>query len=106
MLQGLTRPRRIVSLMSYPGADGSAREPTRRGRDPASPSPRPRGRRRARPACSASGLAPSEWIKLIARLGEIPDPTVAQRALERGDPRQAPEQRGASTEGSEAGGDN
>jgi len=23
-----------------------------------------------------SGLAPSEWIKLIARLGEIPDPVV------------------------------
>ena len=25
----------------------------------------------------ASALTPNEWIKLIARLGEIPDPTVA-----------------------------
>jgi murein DD-endopeptidase MepM/ murein hydrolase activator NlpD len=75
MLQGLNRPRRIVSLMNYPGAAGALSDPSARTAiriDFSAPA--------ARAANVAgtlySGLAPSEWIKLIARLGEIPDPVV------------------------------
>jgi murein DD-endopeptidase MepM/ murein hydrolase activator NlpD len=75
MLQGLDRPQRIVSLMSYPGAAGalsslSARDAIRiRFAPPAAIGARAAG-------LLYSGLAPSEWIQLIARLGEIPDPIV------------------------------
>ena len=75
MLQGLNRPRRIVSLMNYPGAAGALADPSAHAAiriDFSAPA--------ARAANVAgtlySGLAPSEWIKLIARLGEIPDPVV------------------------------
>ncbi len=76
MLQGLNRPQRVISLMSYLGSLGALANPS--GRDAirvayASPSAA------AGHASSVlySGLVPSEWIKLIARLGEIPDPVVA-----------------------------
>ena len=77
MLQGLARPRRIVSLMSYPGAAGAVTSP--RAADAirvAFAAPR-RQRARTPRACSTRRWRRSEWIKLIARLGEIPDPTVA-----------------------------
>ncbi len=48
MLQGLTRPRQIVSLMSYPGAVGALTSPARGGRDP-------RQLRRGRCGSSAHG---------------------------------------------------
>jgi murein DD-endopeptidase MepM/ murein hydrolase activator NlpD len=75
MLQGLNRPRRIASLMNYPGAAGAVSDPSARAAiriDFSAPAAR------AANATGAlySGLAPSEWIKLIARLGEIPDPVV------------------------------
>jgi len=74
MLQGLSRPRRIVSQMRFPGAAAAIASPgatairvtfgTTTGVT-------------ARAAGLAdSGLTPSGWIRLIARLGEIPDPTV------------------------------
>ncbi len=75
MLQGLSRPQRIVSLMSYPGAAAALASPSATRRDPR----RLRGARRAgraRRRASDSGLTPNEWIELIDRLGEIPDPTV------------------------------
>ncbi len=78
-LQGASRPRRIVSLMSYPGASGALVEPSARADIRISFSSLPA----AGPAHTAGTLgqtlAPNEWIKLIARLGEIPDPTVAGR---------------------------
>jgi murein DD-endopeptidase MepM/ murein hydrolase activator NlpD len=75
MLQGASRPQRVLSLMSYPGAAVAAASP--RARDAihvAFSSPSGAGARAA--GASASALTPTEWIKLIARLGEIPDPTV------------------------------
>jgi Transglycosylase SLT domain len=78
-LQGVSRPRRIVSLMSYPGAGGALAEPAARNDIRISFSSLPS----AGPAHTAGALGqtltPDEWIKLIARLGEIPDPTVAGR---------------------------
>ena len=40
MLQGLARPQRIVSLMSYPGAAARVRQAERRATRSTSPSPR------------------------------------------------------------------
>jgi murein DD-endopeptidase MepM/ murein hydrolase activator NlpD len=77
MLQGASRPRRIVSSMSYPGAAGALTEPSARDDIRISFSSLS-----ARGSAHTAGtlrqtLSPDEWIKLIARLGEIPDPTVA-----------------------------
>ncbi len=76
MLEGLNRPRRIVSLTSIPGATNtfvksSARDWIRIVFGPSSGA----GARAA--SASSSPLTPNEWVKLIARLGEIPDPTVS-----------------------------
>jgi murein DD-endopeptidase MepM/ murein hydrolase activator NlpD len=74
MLQGVNRPARVLSLMSYLGADGglySASASRSIRVNYAAPSSAA-----AHSASLYSGLAPSEWIKLIARLGEIPDPAV------------------------------
>ncbi len=81
MLQGLSRPQRIVSLMSYPGAAAALASPSAagaihiafaalgtHGAQGAALSSAPSG--------DDAGLAPNEWIELIDRLGEIPDPTV------------------------------
>jgi murein DD-endopeptidase MepM/ murein hydrolase activator NlpD len=76
MLQGASRPQRIVSLLSYPGV-----KIAQTGRAGAGailvdyPTPLVRGAHAA--DAGASALSPSEWVGLIARLGEIPDPTVA-----------------------------
>jgi hypothetical protein len=75
MLEGLSKPRRIVSLTGYPGAIGATASPS--ARDAVTVSYASPGGRLAKTAsASASVLSPSGWIKLIARLGEIPDPTV------------------------------
>jgi murein DD-endopeptidase MepM/ murein hydrolase activator NlpD len=74
MLQGANRPRQIASLMSYPGALGALTEPSARDAIAVS-----FGSGRAQAAgASGSVLSPREWSKLVARLGEIPDPTVAR----------------------------
>jgi murein DD-endopeptidase MepM/ murein hydrolase activator NlpD len=76
MLQGIERPQRIVSQMSYPGAaaaiaSASASDAIQVGFGAL-------GANSAKAAASTdSGLTPEEWIQLIDRLGEIPDPTVA-----------------------------
>jgi hypothetical protein len=75
MLQGLSRPQRIVSLMSYPGADGALASAD--AADAIHVAFAALGTAGAHAAAlAAAGLSPSEWIELIDRLGEIPDPTV------------------------------
>jgi murein DD-endopeptidase MepM/ murein hydrolase activator NlpD len=81
MLQGLSRPQRIISTMSYPGAVAVARASASEAirvvyaAPPLTGTGGTGGARSA--ALSSSGLSPQEWIELIDRLGEIPDPTVA-----------------------------
>jgi murein DD-endopeptidase MepM/ murein hydrolase activator NlpD len=78
MLQGLSRPRRIISAMSFPGA--AATVTSAKAADairvifasPASALARVAG-------LAGSALSPSEWSRLVARLGEIPDPTVSSK---------------------------
>ncbi len=76
MLEGLNRPRRIVSLTSIPGTRNTLTKPSARDYIDVDFGPGETGGAHAASA-SGSALMPSEWIKLIARLGEIPDPTVA-----------------------------
>ena len=105
MLQGLSRPRRIVSLMSYPGAAAAVASPTRRGRDPRGVRARRRRQGAHAAALSASGLTPSEWIELVDRLGEIPDPTVASGHSSAAIPDGRQRESGASAEGGTGGDD-
>src|ERR1035438_575048 len=70
------KPQEIISLMRYPGIDN-----TLAMADQASqihvgfkPPSRPSA---ALAGAFSSAITPSEWIKLIARLGEIPNPVVA-----------------------------
>jgi Transglycosylase SLT domain len=78
-LQGVNRPLRIVSLTSIPGAAIALAK--RSARDYVYVAFRPLGSPSGAGAHAASTfgspLSATEWIKLIARLGEIPDPTVA-----------------------------
>jgi murein DD-endopeptidase MepM/ murein hydrolase activator NlpD len=75
MLQGLARPQRIVSLMGYPGAAAALASPSARAAIHVAFGTLGAGGARSA-ALSASGLTPNEWIELLDRLGEIPDPTV------------------------------
>ncbi len=79
-LQGTMRPSRILSLMSYPGAPIALAAPGYGGRVHVEFTPLQSGARRAGRARSAGAfstpITPGQWIQLIARLGEIPDPKV------------------------------
>jgi hypothetical protein len=74
-LQGLARPQRIVSVMSYPGVANAFATPSARDIH-VSFSP-PGGGAAHAAGVIDSALTANEWTRLIARLGEIPDPTVA-----------------------------
>jgi len=76
MLQGISRPLRIVSTMSYPGAAAAITSPSASAAIHVAFGALGVGAAHAA-SLAASGLAPNEWIELVDRLGEIPDPTVA-----------------------------
>jgi hypothetical protein len=74
-MEGVAKPERIVSQMSYPG---SANAFTRSHATDIGVSFSPLGGSVAHSAGAfGSALSGDEWTRLIARLGEIPDPTVA-----------------------------
>jgi hypothetical protein len=69
-------PHQIISLMSYPGAANTLAKADHYNHIHVGF--RPLFAQSARLAGSlSSAITPGQWIKLIARLGEIPDPTVA-----------------------------
>ena len=74
-LEGLNRPRRIISLTSIPGTTNTLAKPSARDWIYVTFRPLSGGAHAA--GALSSALTPDEWIKLIARLGEIPDPTVS-----------------------------
>jgi hypothetical protein len=75
-MQGSMKPHQIISLMSYPGADNTIAKADHF--DHIHIGFLPAGAVTASLAGSlSSAITPSQWIKLIARLGEIPDPSVA-----------------------------
>jgi len=78
MLQGLSRPKRIVSQMRYPSTSvavtsASATDAIR----VVFAAPRTGLARVA--GLYASALSPEQWNRLIARLGQIPDPAVSSK---------------------------
>ncbi len=76
MLQGVSRPRRIASLMSYPGSPGAVTSAAAAAAIQVAFAAPHSGLARIAGLYS-SALAPAQWTRLIARLGEIPDPTVS-----------------------------
>jgi hypothetical protein len=81
-LQGTMKPAQIVSALSYPGSDNTLTLPGYHGMiHMAFASPRAAGGRGARAASvSGSPLTPSQWLQLIAQIGEIPEPSVSSKA--------------------------
>ncbi|HEY2282016.1 MAG TPA: lytic murein transglycosylase [Solirubrobacteraceae bacterium] len=75
-LQGFNRPLRIVSDTNVPGSAGTVVKSSARDYVYVAFSP-PSGSGARAASAFGSALSAKEWIKLIARLGEIPDPTVA-----------------------------
>jgi len=75
-LQGSMKPHQIISLMTYPGTDNTLAMADHYNHIHVGF--RPLFAQSASLAGSlSSSITPSQWIKLIARLGEIPDPTVS-----------------------------
>jgi hypothetical protein len=78
-LQGVSKPQQIISLMSYKGRSNVLALPNHAnrveityttwiGHD-------------AKPAIPiGSGLRPGQWMKLIARIGQIPEPAIPAKA--------------------------
>ena len=80
MLQGTIKPSEIVSLTSYPDIANTVAAPDQGNAIRVEFAPlrggAASGNARAAGAFD-SGLTPGQWVQLIARLGEIPDPKVA-----------------------------
>jgi hypothetical protein len=82
-LQGTMKPAQIVSAISYPGTDNTLTLPGYRGlihvafASPLSAGASGPGARAA--TATSSPLTPSQWLQLIAQIGEIPEPDVASK---------------------------
>lgn len=75
-LQGTMKPAQIAGPIDYPGAKGVVTLPSSRTLVHVSfASPRRDGARVA--SAGGTELTPEEWVALVARLGQIPAPTVA-----------------------------
>jgi len=74
-LQGSLKPHEIISQIRYPGTDNTLASARHPDRIHVAFQPLYAVSSHLHGAFSAS-LSPTEWIQLIARLGEIPDPRV------------------------------
>ncbi|HST32113.1 MAG TPA: lytic murein transglycosylase [Solirubrobacteraceae bacterium] len=73
-LQGSMKPHQIISLMSYPGTDNTLAKADHYNHIHVGFMPFAQA---SLAGSLTSSITPGQWIKLIARLGEIPDPAVA-----------------------------
>jgi hypothetical protein len=84
-LQGTMKPAQIVSAISYPGTDNTLTLPGHRGLIHlafASAGASRTGARAGRSSIgsvSGSPLTPSQWLQLVAQIGEIPEPSVSSK---------------------------
>jgi hypothetical protein len=74
-LQGAFKPTEIVSLMSFKGQSNTISLPDHKNRIQVSYTPM-FGTNKALSAQITQILKPQQWIQLIQRLGQIPEPTV------------------------------
>jgi len=103
MLQGLSRPQRIVSLTGDPEAAAVHASPSAAHALHVSFAS-PGGKAGHAASLFAAGLTPSEWVQLVDRLGEIPDPTVGSGHSSAAIP-DAADASGSSAEGGAGGND-
>ncbi len=75
-LQGSMKPHQIISLMTYPGADNTLAMADHYNHIHVGFYPL-FAQSASLAGSLSSSITPGQWIKLIARLGEIPDPTVS-----------------------------
>jgi hypothetical protein len=75
-LQGTFKPNQIISLMSYKGQPDTLALPDHQNRIQVTYTPQ-FGTNKALSAQIASILKPGQWIQLIQRISQIPEPTVA-----------------------------
>jgi hypothetical protein len=101
-LQGSLKPHEIISQIRYPGTDNTHASVRHPDRIHVAFQPLYAVGSHLRGAFSAS-VSPSEWIQLIARLGEIPNPRVQRGPSAASIPDQAS---AAPANGREAGGHN
>jgi hypothetical protein len=73
-LQGSMKPHQIISLMSYPGTDNTLAKADHYNHIHVGFRPFAQA---SLAGSLTSSITPGQWIKLISRLGEIPDPKVA-----------------------------
>jgi hypothetical protein len=78
-LQGDLRPGQIISLMSYPGQTNTLALPDHSDRIQVAYPPLYGSNKRLSRAVD-SALKPSQWIKLIDTISQIPEPTIATTA--------------------------
>jgi soluble lytic murein transglycosylase-like protein len=76
-LQGAMRPLQIAGPTRFAGASNSVALPAYR--DAIALGYVPLGGPQAHASGFGAGLTPAQWLKLIARLGEVPDPTVSAK---------------------------
>ncbi len=101
-LQGSTRPRRIISPVAYPAAKGIVVRPSNHSYIQLVFSPPVRVQTLAHASdVLGAGLSANEWLQLIARLGEIPNPTVASKPSAAAIPDAAPPGAGSGAAPSE-----
>ncbi|HXA53938.1 MAG TPA: lytic murein transglycosylase [Solirubrobacteraceae bacterium] len=77
-LQGTMKPAQIVSAISLPGSDNTLTLPGYRGLIHVAFIAAGRGGARAA-RVAGSPLSPSQWLQLIAQIGEIPEPNVSTK---------------------------
>jgi hypothetical protein len=77
-LQGVMRPLQIASSTRFAGAANSVALPGYRGVIDVAFTPLGGASARAAGGFGA-GLTPAQWLKLVARLGEVPDPAVGSK---------------------------
>jgi Transglycosylase SLT domain len=78
-LQGTMKPQQIVSSTGYPGTDNTLTLPGVHGLIRVDFQPISGSQSATAARAAGSPLSPRQWLALIARLGEIPDPVVVGR---------------------------
>ncbi|MGA9286560.1 MAG: lytic murein transglycosylase [Solirubrobacteraceae bacterium] len=78
-LQGVMKPLQIASSIRLTGAPRTVVLPGYAGVIRISFSPLQGTQAHAADAAASSGLTPAEWLQLVARLGQVPDPTVSAK---------------------------
>jgi Transglycosylase SLT domain len=97
-LQGVMQPLQIASATHLSGASHAVVLPGYTGVIDISFAPLGATQARAADA-SSSGLTPAEWLKLVARLGQVPDPTVSAKPSTAAIPDHSSAAPSAATEG-------